>query len=164
MHGEEGGHQGAGPEALTPCPSPEYGRGEKGHRSQHQEQQHGVQGVQGEVREVHGFGQAGTVRRALGGFHPLGIGHQREQGERLPLCRDLAGGEGPDDARLREAGQDVPVLVGKFAVVEAHEVVTGRLAVDGDHCQEQQPADDQQRSTTLTKHNHERHEIHEKEK
>ena len=77
MHREYGGHQCARPHAGRHCP-------------QHQEQQQGIGRVQGDIDQVHPRGQPGTVRRALAGLQHLGVGHQREPGERMPMRRDMA--------------------------------------------------------------------------
>ena len=128
MHREDGCHQ---------CAPPRGGR----HGPQHQEQQYRIGRVQRDVREVHPRGQPGKIGRALPRPQHLGVGHQREPGERMPMRREMTLSEGPDDPFAGQASENVPVPVNVIAIVEANEVVAGRLAKDGNHRQEQQPAD-----------------------
>ncbi len=129
MHREDGCREGGGPHACR-------------HFHQHQKQDRGTDRVQHDIDHVHLGGELGKLQRAFNRPQLVGVGHQREPSQRVPI-RGMTLAEGPNDSRAGQTGFHVPVLVDVKIVVEVDEAVTGSLAKDGDHRQQQKATDGQ---------------------
>ena len=119
MDGEEGRHEGAGPETA-------------GHLPQDQEEENGAGGVQQDIGQMVSAGMIQPVE--------LAVQHVREPSQRVPV-----GGmelrKGPCNSLRGETSGHVWIAVYVLVVVTIDELMAERLAEDQGHRQQEEAAD-----------------------